>query len=333
MRFSNNTIRDNKAVIVRGIVTYFLCLAAFYFYDRSTAGGAETRELGIVPYVVISVWFSWIFFHNRILLRKLAFRKKILIYAISVSSGIVAISAIQQQIVRAIKGTSNPLISIIPGILFYTFVGSVIFLAFEYLRNRRDFHQLNTLKKEVELQRLKVQLNPHFLFNALNNIYSYNLENNKYGNDLILKLGQLMRFIIESSQRESVTLRDDVLFIENYIAFERERLGDRCHITYVKDLSAEGKSVPPLLLFPFIENAFKHGTKSIEPAQIYIKLEDTDEVLSLTVKNQITDQAVISTGTGHTNTVRRLQLALPDKHHLEVKSDANQYIVKLKISL
>jgi sensor histidine kinase YesM len=330
--FLKDISADNRrGVALRGIATYLFCLGGFYFYDSITNGGNETRELDIIPYVVVSAWFAWFFIHNRILLRKLALEKKRIPYFASLITGLVVTSLIQQKMVGMIRGTTRPLIGIMVSLLFYTFLAALIFLTFEYMRRRKDFYQIDVLKKEMELQQLKSQLNPHFLFNALNNIYSYTLEGKTYGNDLILKLSQLMRFIIEAGPREFIPLSEEVGFIDNYIAFEKERLGERCTVLYEKNISSEERPIPPLLLFPFVENAFKHGTATIQPTSIFISLNDIEGILTLVVKNAITRKATVSTKTGLNNIIRRLDLLFPDKHKLTIDSGEREYQVKLEL--
>ena len=99
----------------------------------------------------------------------------------------------------------------------------------------------------MEIQQLKSQLNPHFLFNALNNIYSYTLHSNKFGNELILKLSELMRFILASAERNKINVEEEIKFIENYIAFEKERLGNRCDIKYDKKINYKERKIAQLM--------------------------------------------------------------------------------------
>jgi LytS/YehU family sensor histidine kinase len=185
------------------------------------------------------------------------------------------------------------------------------------------------LKKESELNQLKAQLYPHFLFNALNNIYGYTLSGNKYGNELILKLSDLMRFILDVGTKELIPLENELQFIENYMAFEKERLGKRCLLNYRKDVSYYKREITPLLLFPFIENAFKYGANSIQPTEINILLIDNSTEFRMIIRNGILNKNTASTKLGLYNSKRRLELIYPKKHELNIKSDNGYYTSEL----
>lgn len=320
---------DSFQVAARSLAIYILCLGIFFFYDRAV-GYSEAYQLGLTPYAIISLWGVWILFHNRVLVRRLLFKKKWILYSVALLAGIVLTSLLQTQVLKAI-GKDPPLGEALSSVSYYTLIGALVFMAFLYMKERSDFYKVATLKKEVELQQLKNQLNPHFLFNSLNNIYSYNLENNKYGNDLILKLSQLMRFIVESTREDLITVKEEIDFIGNYIAFERERLGHRCTIVFEENITAPKKTIPPLLLFPFVENAFKHGSNSIEGGNIHIRLENSDKTLSLNVKNEIVGENHSSTKVGLSNIQRRLELLFPGQHRLDIQQTKTEYVVNLSI--
>lgn len=185
----------------------------------------------------------------------------------------------------------------------------------------------------MELKQLKSQLNPHFLFNSLNNIYSYNLENSKQGNDLILKLSNLMRFMVETSDKDTIPLSDEIEFIDNYITFEKERLGQRCDIVFDRKIDQLNLSIPPLMMFPFIENAFKHGTATLKKSRIEIFLVIHEGNLELGVRNSIQHNEVISTKTGLSNIQKRLELLFPERYLLDVKKDSETFMISLNITL
>lgn len=320
---------DGLQVVARSLAIYILCLGSFFFYDRAV-GYSEAYQLGFTPYGIISLWGVWILFHNRVLVRRLLFRKKWILYSLALLAGIVVTSYLQNQVLRAI-GKNPPLREALSTVSYYTLIGALVFMAFLYMKEKNDFYKIATLKKEVELQQLKNQLNPHFLFNSLNNIYSYNLENNKYGNDLILKLSQLMRFIVESTREDLITVKEETDFISNYIAFERERLGHRCNIVFDEHITVPKKMIPPLILFPFVENAFKHGSNSIEGGNIDIRLESSDKTLFLKVKNEIVRDNDSSTKVGLSNIQRRLELLFPGKHQLDIRQSETEYVVNLSV--
>lgn len=291
-----------------------------------------TRET-LFSFLYYNFLFIFVFAHNVILLDKLLLKGRTLLYCLSLIPAFLIFIYVKKIILSV-----YPEFYIRYPLEGYYFIlslslGVAIFFTTRYLFERSRLYEINILKREVELQQLKFQLNPHFLFNSLNNIYSYNLENNTYGNDLILKLSQLMRFIVESSPKETIQVSEEVSFIDNYLSFENERLGYRCDIRYSKTLQFPHRQIPPLVFFPFIENAFKHGTNTNEKTKIEIEIYDSSTDLALYIKNDIGKNGVKSTKTGLSNAKRRLELLFPEKHSLEIRVDADTYIVNLSLTL
>lgn len=129
----------------------------------------------------------------------------------------------------------------------------------------------------------------------------------------------------------TVPLNEEIRFIENYIAFEKERLGERCDIVYVKDVNAAQFNIVPLILFNLIENAFKYGTNSIERSQVAIQLHADDRDLKLAAVNTVFDQPRHSMKLGLSNTRRRLDLLYADEYTLDIHDTDKQYQVILEI--
>jgi LytS/YehU family sensor histidine kinase len=298
-----------------------------YFGD---ARNITTRSVFLVLSYFTFI-FLWIVFHNRILLEKLLLKRKIAVYILCIPACYALWFYIKKIFSRYYKSFPVSHTTEIFFFILYTSLGIAIFLSTRYLLERKQFYQTSLLKRETELQQLRSQLNPHFLFNALNNIYSYTLHNDKFGNDLILRLSELMRFILDSSEKEKIPVNDEITFIENYIAFEVERLGKRCSIVYTKNITYNHQQIAPLILFPFIENAFKHGTDTIQKTTVEVLLHDTSNALQLTVKNNIVNRGQPSTKIGLINATRRLELLYPQYHNLQIISGEDEYIVNLSI--
>lgn len=275
--------------------------------------------------------FFLVYFHNRLLLVRLLFKGKTAYYILS----LIPVYTVFYLAGKFLADSLGYPVSHARQVFFFIgdiSLGVAIFLSTKYFLERKLFYQTNLMKRDIELQQLKSQLNPHFLFNALNNIYSYNLDNNKHGNDLILRLSQLMRFIVESRDKQIITINEELDFIENYIAFEKERLGPRCEIIYNKEIGNPGRTIAPLLLFPFIENAFKHGTNRIAKSVVDISVTDKEGDLYLVVKNSIVNNSIQSTRTGIPNVSRRLELLYPEQHQLNISNKENLFIVELILS-
>lgn len=196
--------------------------------------------------------------------------------------------------------------------------------------------QTRLLQQDVELKYLRDQVNPHFLFNTLNSIYALAKQRSEQTPEVVLQLSTLLRYQLESAQLESVTLRKELDFIQDYLLLEDTRLGDRCTIEFELSRQPARYSIYPMLLLPFVENAFKHGANATRKAS-YIKVSVLveEDVLSFSVDNsRVPDARTEGTGTGLANVKRRLGLLYPNRHWLNIDdSDAERYVIKLRLHL
>lgn len=188
---------------------------------------------------------------------------------------------------------------------------------------------------QTELSLLKSQVNPHFLFNTLNSIYSLSVTNSEKTSDAVMKLSRIMRYTLEESKNDEVPLGDEIEFIRSYIDLQKIRLTDMVRIDFTTDGIADNVIIAPLLFIPFIENAFKYGISTHHPSHIIITIAIQHNELIFTCVN---DQVPVShkhesTGTGIVNTRRRLELLYPGKHTLSIESNTRQYNVLLRLNL
>jgi hypothetical protein len=302
----------------------FVYLVIILHSDRSGA----TVVLSILAFHTLA--FVWIVLHNRLLVDKLLLRERKIWYIACLPAGFAFWLCFARVLAPLSHYPFNPVRELVL-FLFLTTIGGLFFLSAKYFWQRKEFYQMTLMKREVELGQLKAQLNPHFLFNALNNIYSYTLQKDEFGSQLILKLSELMRFILESAEKETIGVGEEAAFIENYIAFEKERLGERCQISYSKDIRFENRQIAPLILFPFVENAFKYGANTIQRTSVEIRLSDSDEAIRLTVKNSRVNKAQPSTKKGLPMARRRLELLYPQKHELQIETEEELFIVDLTL--
>jgi LytS/YehU family sensor histidine kinase len=193
---------------------------------------------------------------------------------------------------------------------------------------------LENERLNAELNFLKLQINPHFLFNTLNSIYSQAHFRSEQTEHSILKFSRIMRYVLYDSAAEKICLSQDLDYISNYIDLQQLRLSKNITIQYQVTGQVAGLSIAPLLLITFIENAFKHGISYTAPSEIKIAIAVTGRELSLTVGNAITQLNRGSTGgVGLINARRRLDVLYPNRHVLEVVENDHLYIVNLKIEL
>ncbi len=210
-------------------------------------------------------------------------------------------------------------------------------LFMDWYKQRKETEALRQEKKEAELKFLKAQTNPHFLFNSLNSIYGLALEKSEKTPSLILKLSDILSYTLYESGVPKVSLDKEVKLIENIIALEKERFEKRVEITFEKKGDFDQIEIPPLLLVPLVENAFKHGVKNeVHKGWINISLVVEKSQLFFKIENSIperTDFLEDERGLGLKNVSRRLELIYGENHSLQIKKTNNTFLVSLKIEL
>lgn len=211
----------------------------------------------------------------------------------------------------------------------------VLFLAL-LLKMRDRWKQAEAEKLHAELAYLKAQVNPHFLFNTLNSIYALALEKSDNTADAVVKLSSMMRYVLLETSREKVAVEQEINYISDYIDLQQIRFEGSSKVDFSITGQPAGKSIVPLLLIPFVENAFKYGVNPEEPSTIRIHIGLNGEQLHLDVSNKKVAQpqpAPVSSGLGLQNTQRRLQLLYPGHHTLKIDNQEKNFTVSLTLKL
>ena len=204
---------------------------------------------------------------------------------------------------------------------------------FSFIKNQNEKKILENANLNTEINFLRSQINPHFLFNTLNGIYSLAHNQSKQTETAILKLSDIMRYVLYESAIEKVELIKDIQYITNYIDLQRLRLSSKVTIHYKVKGNLSGYYVAPLLLMSFIENAFKYGVSYSNPSLIQIEITVFEETLTLFVENPIIETDSFAGGLGLKNVNRRLALLYPGKHSLNIVNNGRLHIVNLKLNL
>ena len=217
--------------------------------------------------------------------------------------------------------------------VFIIVLSTSIKLLQKWFEGEAQRKQLKTEKLNSELSSLKSQVNPHFLFNTLNGIYSLAYAKSDKTAHAIVMLSQLMRYMLDESKNKYVELASEIEYISTFIELQKLRLFDNVIICFNVDGNDHGIKIQPLLLIPFIENAFKHGTDSKSNCTIEIKIKITNGSLQLIVINDIVKSSKLKekSGLGLHNIKRRLELEYGDKHELIIDRKENKFIVKLNL--
>jgi len=220
---------------------------------------------------------------------------------------------------------------------FSTGVFMFFAIGYRFIENRiyikRREKELRNEKNLAELQNLKSQVNPHFLFNTLNNLYFLCLKKDDVAPEMVLKLSELMRYIVSVGSREFVSLSDEIRQITNYVDLEKMRLPNPDYVKIKIEILETDKLISPLLLLPFVENAFKHSKNRITDG-ITILIKEEDLSLHFHISNYFDlNDDVSRKGTGLENVRRRLNLVYPDLHSLTINMHDQNYSVDLKLPL
>jgi two-component system, LytTR family, sensor kinase len=196
--------------------------------------------------------------------------------------------------------------------------------------------ELETKTLQSELSFLKSQINPHFLFNSLNSIYALALKKSDLAPNLILQLSEMMRYMLYESNEKTVPLEREIKYVENYLALERSRYGDKAAIDFDYDIDQKNTyQIAPLLFITFLENSFKHGlSHQLTGGYVFVYICVENNQLDLLVENsktELKDERYFKGGIGLTNVRRRLELLYKNNYHLEIEDLPDAYKVNLRI--
>lgn len=246
---------------------------------------------------------------------------------------------VQESLIEILSDVYYLLIVYFPSVYGVAF----IFLMIHTLKKRTDAQQqIEVLQKEKatnELKFLKAQIQPHFLFNTLNNLYALTLTKSDLAPQVVLKLSELLDFILYQSNKATISIEKEIELIQGFIDLETLRYGDILNITFDHEVDDELTRISPLILLPFVENAFKHGTSgNNEDPTIHIQLKVKNNKLNFKVYNNKPKVAAeksenMSGGIGTQNLKRQLELNYTDQYHLDVQNSDQEYVVLLNLDL
>jgi LytS/YehU family sensor histidine kinase len=300
------------------------------------------------PKVVLQDFLAWftilgvstmvVYTNLYLLFPKFFFTKKYSIYFLLLVL-IIGLGALSLKLLLP-SGNTSFLTSIFQqfvNLFFFVVITSSLKFLRGFLQKQELLMKLEKEQLKTELSLLKAQVNPHFLFNTLNNLYGLILQNeNLQAADITLKLSDLMRYLLESSKTERISLQKEIKFLEDYLVLEKIRLSAQADIRFVVYGLEKDIFVAPLFFIPFVENAFKHGLQSISEssfAHFSLSIQGKDlffEAVNSVGQNITTPE---KSGTGLENLRKRLELMYPEKHLLEVEQNEGIFKVILQLSL
>ena len=322
----------------------------FAFYPRPQ-GDSIFETFNFTPFFLVNTLFIIAFYYlnTYLIIPRMLNQKNLLVYSLLILS-LLIIYGLMPRIYHFLFGPlvpnlpprkgpprTRPLVSagnIAVFLLVFVFSTGLKVIN-QWLRSEQRNKEIINEKLKAELSFLKAQINPHFLFNTLNNIYALATAQSEHTAAAVMKLSSIMRYVLTEARNDLVPLEKEILFTSHYIELQKMRLTDKTIIDFEVKGDPVGRQIAPLLLLPFVENAFKYGISTRERSPIRIELEIDKEWLYFRICNQkhintslkMTD----NTGIGISNTKRRLDLFYEDRYQLTIDDKTNEFSVHLKI--
>jgi sensor histidine kinase YesM len=223
---------------------------------------------------------------------------------------------------------------------FFLGVGSSIYnIMNEWIKGQRDTSELKNKTLQSELNFLKSQINPHFLFNTLNNLYALTLKKSDLAPEIVLKLSEMMRYMLYECNERRVPLQKEINYVKNYLELEKLRQGKKFDIQFKLKGNVEDQKIAPLMFIPFLENSFKHGVNNqLTDGFVEIQLDIEKDNVRVDIENSKaptlpSPSGRKSGGIGLVNVRRRLDLLYPDNYILDIENNPNTYKITLELNL
>ncbi len=318
-----------------------LLLPFIFTHDDDGDSGRQDPSFKTLDTVTNFLWMGMFYLNALLLVPRFFYRKKYLLYAGCLIVPFVVIMLLHGALFipfapgRHFKFFRSSQHNIIP-FIFTVVVSTAYKIIYDKFKADAATNALQKENLKTELSFLRSQVSPHFLFNVLNNIVAMvRLKSNEL-EPTVIKLSSLLQYMLYESGDEKVLLKNEVDSLRDYIDLQRLRLSKQLQINIQFEVTEDWHAIEPMLLIPFVENAFKHGNTFGEAPEILVKLEVEDNTLHFQVKNKFVeaDKAKDKTsGIGLANVRRRLQLLYPGKHELYIDDRNGYYNVHLKLLL
>jgi two-component system, LytTR family, sensor histidine kinase AlgZ len=304
----------------------------------------------LLSVAAVNIFFTLLisYFNYFVLLPRFLARKSLVTYLLQFGAFFALAITLRIHLERWVVDGYTHRAQYIYTIRFLIYISAItlfITLFVAMLRFAKDWFELQARAKTIENEKLsaelnflKAQINPHFLFNTLNNLYYLAFTQSPNTTEVIEKLSHMMRYMIYDSNHPRVVMRKEIEYMQNYISLERLRLNDQIAIDFQVEGNPDEVRIMPLILITFLENAFKHGVANNDPGawiKIYIGIHE--KTLTYTVENsKLARKSQVSrekSGIGLANVQRRLELSYPEEHTLLVEDQPNRYFIQLKLQL
>jgi sensor histidine kinase YesM len=348
--FANKEI---VSLIYRGITHVIFWIIIYFFYTYFLGyGSTETKYVNQFSVFLMPVTMSLSYFLVYYLMPKYLLVKNykafILysLYAAVISVYVITLSVLYGLafLTEVAEKNTITITKSLPLIIFGVFFVILIVLTLSMIKHNyksiiikesleKKFLKTELELKENELKFLKMQIHPHFLFNTLNTIYGFALKKKDEAPEMILKLSNLLDYILYQVNKPSVSLQDEINHLEDYISLEEMRFHDTLNVSFDQNNINEFTQIAPMLLMPFLENSFKHGKIINGKMEVTIKLFLEDGFLIFKVDNSSEMVKDSAHGIGLKNIKKRLEMLYPNAYDLTISTSENKFSVVLKINV
>lgn len=333
----------SKFIVILIHVGFWIIFLIFPFLITHPSYYDQFHWLEAVFYTTLLAAFFYA--NTLILIPKLLGRKKIKLYIFSIFiiiTVIVGIKILTEYILNPEMFERSWFLgktitdSIFASLIVIT-IGGGLKITKEWFKNEKLKKEIESEKLVAELALMKSQINPHFLFNTLNNIRSLVRKNSPNSDAAIIKLSQLMRYMLYDAANDYVPLEKEIEYLQNYIDLQRLRLPEKVDINFEIIENKKGHQIQPMLFIPFVENAFKHGVSYLEDSKVHLKLLVEENSLYFSIWNNMNirkDEFIKSeerAGFGLKNIQQRLEFLYPDQHELKICTEHGTFTVNLHI--
>lgn len=333
----------NKAALIHISIWFFLLLVLFFVNGRG-----QNEETVIVVFLYgafnIAIFYTQYFLINPLFIRDNKYWRAIgymaLVLAVSAVIKYAVALQYEESILRygdhqdKIFTPFQYLVAASITGLFFMMLSTAVYVIVDNFVQRQHRKNLENEKLNAELAFLKSQINPHFLFNSLNNIYSLAYQKSEKTPEAILKLSEMMRYMLYESNEDAVLLTDEINYLHNYIELQKLRFKEKIFVDLQVDIDQADHRIMPLLLISFLENAFKHGVSTDEHKPIRIVIKVSSGRLYFKAENAKSHLNKDQTkGVGLNNLKRRLQLGYPDQHTINIVESEHYYSSELFLYL
>jgi len=334
-------VSQRKEIIFHflGWLAFFALLVAVFAWPYPNP--FPVLRISLVMFVLIGFYYT----NTSVLIPQLLARKKVYLYIAAVLACIVTVNFWDLWVQRTLNTAfynehgwyqraviqRSTLLS-----MLVLAVSGGLKMTQEWFKTERQKNRMEKEKIASELALLKSQINPHSLFNNLNSIYSLSVRKSEDAPKAIVKLSEMMRYILYDSSAEQISLEQEIDHLHNFLDLQRLRIHREAHLFFETSGGWQGKMIAPMLLEPFVENAFKHGNIHQAGAEINILLKVEKEQLLFRVKNTLSSQVQqkdVYSGIGLVNIRKRLDLLYPRRYNLQVEPREDVFIAELNLQL